>query len=599
MLRVVMSIYDPLGLIGNIIMYVKVLLQEVWRSKIDWDENIFEELMHKWIQWLEILPNIQQIKIPRCYLQTFKSYDDVEVQLHTFVDASKEGYAAVCYFRLIKHYTVFCSLLGSKTRVAPLKITSIPRLELMAALIGTRFAKFICDNHKITISKKFYWSDSKTVLRWINSDHRKYSQFVAFRITEILELSSIKDWRWIPTKHNVADEATKWARKPKVATTSRWFQGPEFLYRPQDDWQSAQAFNEDTTEERIHELFQTTVKENLIDEKRFSKWNRILRATAYVLRFIKNCRTKQISKGELIIEELLKAENFLFRQVQVQHYASEIALINFKKQISKSSELYTKSPFIDEFGVLRVDGRIGKADIPQEQKTPIILPKSSYITTLIILHYHTKYYHINHETAVNEIRQKFSISKLRSVYKTIIRKCQWCKIKKAVPQVPQIAKLPRARLALYSAPFTYTGIDFFGPIMVTVGRHREKRYGCLFTCMTIRAVHLEIVHSLTTDSCILAIRNFMAHREIPREIFSDNGTNFVGAERELREALAEVDRNEFIKTFTTTTTKWNFNPPASPHMGGAWERLVRSVKNVLYKIMVSAAPSHGPLPMFL
>ncbi|XP_065356348.1 uncharacterized protein LOC135950740 [Calliphora vicina] len=381
--------------------------QEVWRSKIDWDEEIPNELMNKWTQWVNILPKIQQIKIPRCYLQSLPNYDGVDVQLHTFVDASKDGYAAVCYFRLIKNKTIFCSLIGSKTRVAPMKITSVPRLELMAALIGARFAKFICDNHKITIKNKLFWSNSKTVLSWINSDHRKYNQFVAFRVTEILEISSMNDWRWTPTKQNVADEATKWARIPNIFTTSRWFQGPEFLYQLQEDLPGAMAFDKTTTEEMVHKSFKITFTENLIKENRFSKWTRMLRATAYVFRFIENCKMKNKIKGELNLEELLKAEIFLFQQAQVEKYAAEISLIKSKILIPKSSELYTKSPFMDENGVLRIYGRIDNANVAEEQKRPVILPKSSYITTLIIHHFHSKYYHINHETVINEIRQKY------------------------------------------------------------------------------------------------------------------------------------------------------------------------------------------------
>lgn len=160
-----------------------------------------------------------------------------------------------------------------------------------------------------------------------------------------------------------------------------------------------------------------------------------------------------------------------------------------------------------------------------------------------------------------------------------------CKVSKAEPTYPQMARLPRARLSAHVAPFTFTGLDFFGPILVTVNRHKEKRYGALFTCLTIRAVHIEIVHSLTTSSCILAIRNFIARRGTPREFFSDNATNFVGAEKELRAAVKEVDGNEFVRNFTTATSKWNFIPPAAPHMGGAWERMVRSIKTVFYKIM--------------
>ena len=128
-----------------------------------------------------------------------------------------------------------------------------------------------------------------------------------------------------------------------------------------------------------------------------------------------------------------------------------------------------------------------------------------------------------------------------------------------------------------------------------VGRRREKRWGVVFTCLTVRAIHIEVAQSLDTSSCVMAIRNFIARRGTPREFFSDNGTNFVGAERELREAIKEVDADEFIRIFTTATTTWNFNTPSAPHMGGAWERMVRSIKSVLYKIMPSRLPNDETL----
>lgn len=229
MLRVIMSIYDPLGLIGYIIMYVKILLQETWRANIGWDTKIPHDLLVKWTQWVSILPDLQKIEIPRCYLHFFPNYDDVDVQLHTFVDASREGYAAICYYRMKKGNNIVVSLIGSKTKVAPLKMTSVPRLELMAALIGARFASYIMRNHTININKTFYWSDSKTVLSWIKSDHRKYHQFVGFRVTEIIELSSISNWHYIPSKINVADDATRWKTIAKVDPSNRWFMGPTFL----------------------------------------------------------------------------------------------------------------------------------------------------------------------------------------------------------------------------------------------------------------------------------------------------------------------------------------------------------------------------------
>ncbi|XP_075163374.1 uncharacterized protein LOC142236009 [Haematobia irritans] len=589
-LRTIMAIYDPLGLIGHIIMYVKILLQEVWRSKIDWDMEIPDSLMVKWTQWIKILPDMQNLKIPRCYLQYFMNYSDVEVQLHTFVDASRDGYAAVCYFRLMKDSTIVCSIIGSKTKVAPLKIISVPRLELMAALIGARFADYIAKNHKIKIDRKFYWSDSKTVLSWLKSDHRNYHQFVAFRVTEILDLSNIREWNWISTKQNVADDATRWGKLPNITKSHRWFKGPEFLNQPEGSWPNPEIIPESTQEESVHHSMTLAKYCPPFDVQRFSRWERLKRSAAYVVRFLQNCRSSIKEKGELTQSELMKAENLLYRQAQKEKYSAEISCLVTQNSISKGSEIFSKSPYLDD-GVLRVNSRIDNANIPDDNKRPIILPKESYITNLIILYFHKKFFHMNHETAVNEIRQKYAIARLRTLYKAAVRNCQACKINRATPQPPEMAKLPRARLATFEAPFTFSGVDFFGPIWVVVNRHREKRYGCLITCLTIRAVRIEVAHSLTTDSCILAIRNFMSRRGIPREFYSDNGTNFIGAERELREALADVNKDELVKAFTSSTCKWNFNPPGAPHMGGAWERLVRSVKTVLYNMMPSRSPS--------
>ncbi|XP_062704178.1 uncharacterized protein LOC134286562 [Aedes albopictus] len=147
-----------------------------------------------------------------------------------------------------------------------------------------------------------------------------------------------------------------------------------------------------------------------------------------------------------------------------------------------------------------------------------------------------------------------------------------------------MADLPIARLATYSAPFTHTGIDFFGPYEVTVGRRTEKRWGMLATCLTIRAIHIELVPSLSTDSCIMAIRNFIARRGTPSVIYSDRGTNFIGASRQMKEAAEAVNVDDVVKEFTSVDTTWSFNPPFAPHMGGSWERLIGSVKRNLRTI---------------
>ncbi|XP_058826819.1 uncharacterized protein LOC131686843 [Topomyia yanbarensis] len=159
--------------------------------------------------------------------------------------------------------------------------------------------------------------------------------------------------------------------------------------------------------------------------------------------------------------------------------------------------------------------------------------------------------------------------------------------------------LPPARLAAFSRPFTSVGIDYFEPMEVVIGSRVEKRWGMLATCLTIRAIHIELVHSLSTDSCIMALRNFIAHRGSPRMIYSDRGTNFVGASRKLRNAESAIDQQAIMAEFVSSETKWLFNPPASPHMGGSWERLIRTVKKNLAAISLTKKPTDEVLRSLL
>lgn len=243
--------------------------------------------------------------------------------------------------------------------------------------------------------------------------------------------------------------------------------------------------------------------------------------------------------------------------------------------------MYQLNPFVDKHGVIRMSSRIEAAPTASfEAKFPIILPANHRITFLLIDSYHRRFLHRNNETVLNQLRQRFSIPRLRSLIKKVANRCQHCKIYKAAPIPPQMASLPSVRLTPFIRPFTHTGLDYFGPIMVKQGRSLVKRWGCLFTCLTIRAVHMEIVHNLSTQSCVMAIRRFVARRGAPKSFYSDNGTNFVGANNLLEQQKRHIN-NHCAVTFTSASTSWHFNPPAAPHMGGLWERMVRSVKTAM------------------
>lgn len=220
------------------------------------------------------------------------------------------------------------------------------------------------------------------------------------------------------------------------------------------------------------------------------------------------------------------------------------------------------------------------AYVPYEMKFPVILPQNSTITHLIADWFHRRYQHANRETVVNEMRQRYHIPQMRALVAKAAKNCMRCRIWKATPKSPAMAPLPKVRLTPFVRPFTFVGLDYFGPILVKQGRSNVKRWIALFTCLSIRAVHLEVVHTMSTESCVLAIRRFVTRRGAPAEIFSDNGTNFHGAHNKLKKQIEE--RNQTLAAvFTNTNTKWSFNPPGAPHMGGVWERMVRAVKEAI------------------
>ncbi|XP_055630622.1 uncharacterized protein LOC129771220 [Toxorhynchites rutilus septentrionalis] len=298
--------------------------------------------------------------------------------------------------------------------------------------------------------------------------------------------------------------------------------------------------------------------------------------------------------------ELQRAERYLLRCAQQESYPAEYAILRAAKKdmqasfgtVPKDSKLYQLTPFLDDNGLIRMRRRTRFCTyIFEDAKNPIVLPRGHHVTDLIIKHYHEKLHHQNHEAVMNEIRQKYRIPRLRCCYASVRRGCQRCKNEKKVPQPPVMADLPPVRLAAFSRPFTHVGVDYFGPIEVSVGRRVEKRWGMLITCLTVRAIHIEVVHSLTASSCVMGLRNFISRRGVPRTIYSDRGTNFVGANRELETAYAALNQNELMKEFVTSNTSWVFIPPASPHMGGCWERLIRTVKKNLMAIQVSRKPS--------
>lgn len=600
-LSAVMSIYDPLGLISQYVITAKLIIQRLWALKTQWDEELPQDEANKFSAWLENLKYIETLRVPR---QLATSNETQRQELHIFVDGSTQAYAAAAYWRAIKHETIEINLIAAKAKVVPIKPLSVPRIELQAALIGARLMKTITQEKTTQPDEIFIWSDSRTVLHWVRNNASRYSVYVSHRLGEIAELTQTQQWRWVPTKENPADDATRGDEHRTITSNDRWYSGPDFLRRPSSEWprEIIASPTPNETEEKTggEEASYTTrpVKweSPLPDINRFSKYDRLIGATARVLQFTDSLKKKQ--RIALQSHHIKRAEHMWLQQSQRESFPNELQTLASNQAIADKSRLYKLDPFIDEDGLMKMRGRINAAPVDIINKKPTILDGRNQFVRLYLQREHERAAHANNERVVNDVRQKFWVLRLRPSIRTIASTCRLCYLRRTQPHAPAFGDLPVARLTPYQRPFTYAATDYFGPLWVTIGRRREKRWVALFTCLTTRAVHLELVHTLSTDSALMALRRLAARRGWPQQMWSDNATNFRAASSELRAAY-----NEWAPTLQryglTRGLEWHFIAPGAPNQGGAWERLVRSVKNALSATLHTRAPKEEVLKTLL
>ena len=327
---------------------------------------------------------------------------------------------------------------------------------------------------------------------------------------------------------------------------------------------------------------------------RYSSWPLLLTLVAWLLHFVNHLQNKGTSteRGRISLSEMRCSAKKIVRLVQRQTFAEEIDSLTEGRPVKCQSKLATLPPVLVE-GTVRVEGRIRHAPITFEAVHPVILPKDHPVSTLIVRYYHEILGHAGREHVLSFIRQHFWIIQARSLVRHVLRRSIDCRKRNELSMTQLMDDLPKERLTPYDRPFTYTGVDFFGPFYVKRGRSSEKVYGCLFTCLNSRAVHIEDVSSLGTDAFIQAFRRFISNRGCPKEIWSDNGTNFVGADKEIRDSIRGWDQDDLYKQrikdgincFLCPMFQWKFQPPTPSHMNGVWERLIRSVRKTMKAIL--------------
>ncbi|XP_053696951.1 uncharacterized protein LOC128744165 [Sabethes cyaneus] len=560
-LSIAMNIYDPLGLMSNITIRSRILMQEIWKSGIGWDDAISDSTQQKWFEWLEQLKCFKDRSFNRCYSI---SSQILKRDLHVFCDASEAAFACTIYLVTTHKNGVDTSLLAAKARVAPTKTLSIPKLELQAAVLGSRLVNSIVKELRPPINRITYWSDSTTVLSWIHSESRKYKIFVQHRVGEILETSTEKQWRYADTRNNPADEGTR-----EISKNSIWLKGPSFLEEPENNWPTRKGYGSTDLELRPMYLFQTQDNVEDIDDKWInwcSDWTRLKRVICNAKKITKKWNKSDYNPIVTALD-MREAELILLKKAQKDVYNQEIFNLSKKLPIERDSHILNLAPFLDQDGILRFRTRFENANCsPFKARYPIILPRKHHIMN------HEYFNHQKENTIIAEITQKYHIIHIKEAVRKFKRSCQFCKNKNAQANIPIMAALPQCRMQPYFKPFTLTGVDYFGPYIISIGRRTEKRWGALFTCMTTRAVYLDLAYDLSADSFMVCLNSLQSRRGRVSELYSDNGTNFIGASNELK-AIQHRLAGKGID--------WHFIPPASPHFGGAWERLVKEVKSLL------------------
>ncbi|XP_076857275.1 uncharacterized protein LOC143511532 [Brachyhypopomus gauderio] len=610
-LSTINSLYDPLGFVAPVTIRGKSLLRELTLNGTDWDSPLPQDKSEVWETWRDSLQELQHLHIPRTYTGTSCS-NASRKELCVFSDASTKAIGAVVYLKTTdENGQIHVGFVFGKARLAPPNEPTIPRLELCAAVLAVEIAELIVQEINIQVDAVTFYCDSKVVLGYIHNQSKRFYAYVHNRVQRIRQSTGPNQWKYVPTEHNPADHASRSVQASKLTRTS-WLTGPAFLSKPHSTIEQLETFeliNPDSDVEIRSQVTScvTSQKVNQLDPERFTKfssWKSLQRAVATLVHVVRSFKKDRRTTGcngwhwcpkPFTTDELSKATAAIILAVQRTSFSEELAVLSVGDEISKRSPLVKLNPTADPEGLLRIGGRLELADLSDRERHPVILLGKCHVSTLLIRHHHEQVEHQGRTITEGAVRAAgiWLLGGKRCI-SAVLHACVICRRLRKKGEKQIMSDLPPERLST-SPPFTYTGLDVFGPWIVTARRTRggmaqSKRWAVLFTCMSTRAVHIEVIDSLDTSSFINALRRFFAIRGPSKQLHSDCGTNFIGACREL-EFHKVVTESEVQRYTSNQGCTWRFNPPHSSHMGGVWERMVGIARRILDSMLMRTPSS--------
>ena len=499
-------------------------------------------------------------------------------------------------------------LLLGKAKIGPQHCHTIPRLKLCAAVMAVEIYKIALDHLDVTLDLVQFYSDSRVVLGYIKNEKRRFYVYVSNRVDRIRSSTHPEQWNYVPSHANPADLATRGVASTNMHD-SPWIFGASVF--PKDIDKSVDELplldpNNDLEVKPLMDVKKTSVSDNIRPSiinrlERFSSWTHLLKLVA-LLRHVDSCFSSnpEVCKGWHVckrykIAEFVKGtELYILKEIQHECFEEEVTLLERKSNVPASSPIASLSPYLDERGMLPVGGRLSKVSHRYGDLlvNPIIIPKKHFISKLMIKHFHESTYCQGRHMTEGAMRSAgYWIVGARRLVSSLIHQCVICRRTRGKTAIEKMGHLPVDRITP-NPPFTYVGVDIFGPWQVTTRHTRgrsaaSKRWAVLFSCLVSRAVHIEVIEELSSPSFINALRRFVALRGPVKQVRSDRGTNFVGAVNELG-LNCIFDENGPVQQFLSNQgCTWIFNSPHASHMGGAWERMIGIAHRILDNMFFS------------
>ena len=572
-----MKLYDPLGFYCAFTLKAKCLLRETWTSELSWDTPLPEELAQRWVVYFTELFELSHLRYDRSLTPVNAVGDPI---LIIFSDASDIAYGFAAYIRWqLDDGKYWCCLIMAKSRIAPLRKLSTPQMELCGAVLSKRGRKVIETECQFKFAKVYQLVDSETILCSINKTSTRFKLFEGVRIAEIQSATkgNLDDWFWVKGTDNTADWLTRGKNPVDIGPNSEWWKGPAFLYEEEDSW------NIKSHAQCIDVSCSITATEKEADSSNFLNFNRFKSAHQLLWTYarIYSALMQKSFKGghtQKITPDIIKCtKHLLIKAIQ------RLVIDDIKDKKGKYSKL---SLFQDSNGIWCVGKRLAQNNpmiITSQHHPQVLLPTDNYFTRLLMQQSHKESGHRGRDATLARFRFEYWTTQGSKLARRIVDSCQLCRVREPKLLAQGMGTVPLERVTP-GPPFNHTMIDLFGPYIVrgeVQKRTSGKVYGILFTDLASRAVHIEPAFAYDSESFLLALQRFTNIRGWPEVIFSDPGSQLIGAEKELVIMWKEMQKDTIYKISTDNGTEWRFSPADSPWRQGAAESLIKAAKRAI------------------